>query len=71
MGNADIEIGHLCDELISLDKFVKFLENPTTVDILNFIKKSKLEDLNPKICRFEKASNCDHWRVLLFQIESN
>ncbi|XP_063806526.1 uncharacterized protein LOC134986481 [Pseudophryne corroboree] len=43
--DADIERGPLCDELISIWKFVENMAMPTPLTILNFIKTSKLEDL--------------------------
>ncbi|XP_063775718.1 uncharacterized protein LOC134911440 [Pseudophryne corroboree] len=45
--DADIEGGPLCDELISIQKFVENMAMPTPLNTLNFIKTSKLEDLYP------------------------
>jgi hypothetical protein len=47
--NADVEGTPLCDELISIQSFVKKLKNPTPLNILNFMKKFNMEDLYPNI----------------------
>jgi hypothetical protein len=47
--DADIGKAPLCDVLISSESFVKKLKNRTPLKILNFKKKSNMEDLYPNI----------------------
>jgi hypothetical protein len=43
--DADIEGAYQCDELISIQRFVKKLKNPMPLNILNFMKKFNMDDL--------------------------
>jgi hypothetical protein len=43
--DADIEGAPLCDELISIQSFVKTLKNPTPLNIFNLMKEFNMDDL--------------------------